>query len=724
MGNAIGSDQLPPATHGHRPATTAHKRVVSCVSAPVFSQFGGAVTAGFTLVISHTNVGGTVFYTLDGSDPRVSGTGAVGPAAQAYSAPVPINAPTQIRARVSSSNQWSALVEAVFYPPQDLSKLVLTEIMYHAPNVGATNGDEFDFIELKNAGTNTLNLSGLAFTAGFAFTFTNGTTLAPGQFFLLARNTAAIAAKYPGVKVNGVFSGKLDNGGEAVTLSHPLGTTIFSVTYDNGLPWPSTADGLGFSLVPKNPGLTQAPDNGTSWRASTLPGGSPGADDPAPNLPPIVINEILTHTDPPQLDSLELFNPTGTNADVGGWYLTDDKAVPKKYHIPNATTISAGGYVFFTEAQFNAAPGTSNSFAFSSTGDDAYLFSADASGQLTGYSHGVAFGAAFNGVSFGRYLNSVGEEQFPLQKTRTLGLPNSGPRVGPVVINEIQYHPAPGNDEFVELLNITSTNVSLFDPAHPTNTWKFSGLGYTFPTNLVLAPGGMLLLVPTNPPDFRAKYGVPLGVQILGPYPGNLQDSGELLELQMPDTPNSNTVPYVTIEAVRYNDKAPWPPAADGSGPSIQRINALVYGNDPGNWMAAAATPGVFNPITDADGDGLPDAWEIAHGTDWTHPDANTDADGDGFSAWQEYLAGTDPLDPNSFLKLSGITSAGDVVTLKFLAASNHTYSVLYSPALSGMAWSKLADVSAQPTNGLVTVSDSISGSAARFYRLITPAQP
>ena len=83
--------------------------------------------------------------------------------------------------------QWSALVEAVFYPPQDLGKLALTELMYHAPGVGATTGDEFDFIEFRNTGTNALNLSGLTFTAGITFTFTNGTVLAPGEFFLLAQ---------------------------------------------------------------------------------------------------------------------------------------------------------------------------------------------------------------------------------------------------------------------------------------------------------------------------------------------------------------------------------------------------------------------------------------------------------------------------------------------------------------------------------------------------------
>ena len=46
---------------------------------------------------------------------------------------------------------------------------------------------------------------------------------------------------------------------------------------------------------------------------------------------------------------------------------------------------------------------------------------------------------------------------------------------------------------------------------------------------------------------------------------------------------------------------------------------------------------------TDADHDGMPDDWEIAHFGNITISDGTGDFDGDGFTDLQEYLNGTDP---------------------------------------------------------------------------------
>jgi hypothetical protein len=282
---------------------------------------------------------------------------------------------------------------------------------------------------------------------------------------------------------------------------------------------------------------------------------------------------------------------------VGDWWLTDDRNVPKKYRIPAGTMIPAGEYVSFDETQFNPTPGVGNSFALGGTGDDVYLFSGNAAGNLTGYSHGWDFAAAAQDVSFGRYVNSVGDEYFPRQTARTFNGANAGPLIGPLVINEIMYHPFVGYDEYIELRNLSGNAVSLDGPAG--TTWRIAGANFNFPAGQSIPANGYALVVGIDPATFRATYGIPGAVPIFGPYAGVLQDSGERLSLEQPDTPyidqGQTVVPYIVIDAVRYNDKIPWPVAADGNGPALQRLNSSAFADDPVNWFASGATPGAAN---------------------------------------------------------------------------------------------------------------------------------
>jgi hypothetical protein len=90
-----------------------------------------------------------------------------------------------------------------------------------------------------------------------------------------------------------------------------------------------------------------------------------------------------------------------------------------------------------------------------------------------------------------------------------LGNDNSLPLIGPVIISEIHYHPRAPIDEFIELRNFASTNVALYDIAHPTNIWVLNGLGYTFPPNTTMAADSRLLLVADDPAAFRARHAFP-----------------------------------------------------------------------------------------------------------------------------------------------------------------------------------------------------------------------
>lgn len=262
------------------------------VRPPTFDTPGGAVTNGFAAVIRGTN--GTIHYTVNGTDPRVMG-GAVAGGAQVYQTPISLSANTVISARIKNGASWSGLTTVAYTLPQDLSKLVVTEIMYNPPASGNWTGDDLEFLELKNVGSTPLNLGLLSFSSGISFAFTNGSLLDPGQFFVLARNAAAFQERYPGVTVNGVYTGRLDNAGEMLELATPAGEVVLEVTYNDRSPWPLEADGHGYSLVPRMAVFGNSND-GVLWRASTQPGGSPGADDPESASAPTIVQPPLPQT--------------------------------------------------------------------------------------------------------------------------------------------------------------------------------------------------------------------------------------------------------------------------------------------------------------------------------------------------------------------------------------------------------------------------------------------
>ena len=70
---------------------------------------------------------------------------------------------------------------------------------------------------------------------------------------------------------------------------------------------------------------------------------------------------------------------------------------------------------------------------------------------------------------------------------------------------------------------------------------------------------------------------------------------------------------------------------------------------------------GTSDNSSDTDGDGMPDAWEVAHGLNPNLNDANSDPDGDGISNFKEFQRGTDPNDfYNGTPPLLAIYAGGD----------------------------------------------------------------
>jgi formylglycine-generating enzyme required for sulfatase activity len=141
----------------------------------------------------------------------------------------------------------------------------------------------------------------------------------------------------------------------------------------------------------------------------------------------------------------------------------------------------------------------------------------------------------------------------------------------------------------------------------------------------------------------------------------------------------------------------------------------------------SGASPNVSWNLTvlpDADGDGLPDAWETAHGLSSTDvADASFDSDSDGQSNLSEYRSGTNPTNATSCLKLEAVIQDNGVM-VSFNAVSNQTYTVEWCVQPGGGAWSRLADVVARASDRLEIVIDQNAGDDPRFYRVVTPRWP
>ncbi|MEO6035064.1 MAG: lamin tail domain-containing protein, partial [Verrucomicrobiota bacterium] len=528
----------------------------------------------------------------------------------------------------------------------------------------------------------------------------------------------------------------LKAGGESVGLSQVNGTLIDGITF--------IAQAVGISQG-------RFPD-GSATLANFGVSASPGEMNWLP-LNNVVINEVLTHTDPPLEDAIEILNTNASSVDITGWYLSSQKQNLKKYQITNSITLLNGVFHVFYETQFNDVAIVPNNFTLNSAhGDNVYLSQA-VNGVLTGYRAQVDFGAAENGVSFGRYRTSVGTEEFVAMSQRTFGADNPGtvtqfragggktnayPLVGPVVISEIMYQPPTlgtndnTRDEFIEVQNITATAVTLFDTNNPTNHWRIrGGVDFDFPASVTLGATNTLLIVgfdPVNDPTslaaFKSAYGISNSIAILGPWIGKLGNTNESISLEKPDAvqlpphPDAGFVPYVLLEKIAYTNGPPWPGAA-ANGNSLQRVSLTGYGNDPTNWVAAAPTPSPTGNA-DTDGDGLPDAWEQLHNLNpLDASDASIDTDGDGATNLQEYFSGTDPRDASSVLKLSIALMSASEAQLSFEAVANLGYTIQYRASLSTGSWLTLQTVSPEPVNRLVTITNTLT--VQRFYRLTTP---
>ncbi|MDB6070501.1 MAG: hypothetical protein JWL81_1672 [Verrucomicrobiales bacterium] len=592
------------------------------------------VPAGFRLKMqqplplpSGTVNGGTVYYTLDGNDPRVAYTtsGELTPGAAAYSVPIVINGTVTVKARVLNGTAWSAMNEAVLTVAGPVPDVRITEIHYNAK--GSLGGSAAEFLEIRNIGSSSVDV-GLWSMEGVRFIIPLGTILAPGARLVVASNDNPVifSSQYPGVSVIGYYKDSLSNGGETVRLLDARGMVVDSVSYRDSGMWPTAADGSGYSLEKiEQSGPSDDPLN---WRASVAVKGTPGSANQAAPAARLVISEFLANHGGQGggLDFIELRNAGSIALDAGGWSVRHEGA--GAVLLPAGTVLAPGGHLLLP-CTADALPGLRLPAPLGDAGGEIQLV--DPVLQLAGR---VEYGPQIPGYSFSR---SGVDWVLTLPSPGGAAVPAAVAAVSKIRLNEWLADPPAGESDWLELVNTDSalpfSAGSLFVGA--------AGQAGRVSRPCAIAAGGFLVLpaergstsalLPFNLPAEGAVLklldlgGMETDTLTYGPQ------SPEISQGRMPD--GSGPVAVLAYPSPGLPNFTSLPP-----GPRLNEILAINPTGPNTPWATRTGWIEVKNPT--ASGVDL-SGWSLGRGTDrWAFPAGTTLAAGAVLAVWADPMSG------------------------------------------------------------------------------------
>jgi len=430
-------------------------------------------------------------------------------------------------------------------PASRRSGIAISEILYHPAQ--RIDDSELEFVELYNSQPWPEDISGWRLSGDIAFTFAAGTSVPAQGYLVVARVPADVQTEFGITDVAGPWTNNLPNDGGRVRLRKPSGAIVQEVNYNDRGAWPASADGAGHSLVLARPSYGEG--DVRAWAASHSIGGSPGAADPVPSddLDQVFVSEVLSNSELPLEDYIELRNASPTAVNLSECTLSDARDTLALFTIPAATSVPANGTLRFTESQLG--------FALDSTGDAVYL--TDPTG--TRVLDAVLLPAAATDVPFTRLRSDA-----PL-------LPMSKPEV---VINEIMFH-APTHDsadEWIELHNPGSTDIDM-------GGWAFTnGVDFTFPAGTQIAAGGFLVIAQDRVKTLSNHPSLDPAI-VLGDYDGSLSNGGERVQLSRLE--GGFLVPE---DSISYTESDRWHRFADGRGSSLERVDPNGDSLAASNW--------------------------------------------------------------------------------------------------------------------------------------------
>lgn len=187
--------------------------------------------------------------------------------------------------------------------------LVISRINY---NPGESSefpeSDDQEFIEITNAGTTTVNLTGVYLSElGVSYQFPANASVAGGQKIYLASNPTVFQSRY-GIAAFGQFLRNMPNSSQKLVLSDAFGNQIDKVEYFDSVPWPD-ADGNGNYLQLINTTL----DNSlaSSWTASNVSLSNNSFTIKEMQVFPNPVNTVLTISSKDQIKAIEVYDMSG-----------------------------------------------------------------------------------------------------------------------------------------------------------------------------------------------------------------------------------------------------------------------------------------------------------------------------------------------------------------------------------------------------------------------------
>ena len=482
-----------------------------------------------------------------------------------------------------------------------VTNMVITEIMYNAPD-----SSELEWVEvaiaagpdLKSMAFYKLRLEG-AITYSFP-----AEALTKGEYIVVTNDTALFKQEYPDfIKNGGRLFGpwdndpltkkpvKLSNEGDVIDVKL-TGNGDVSCSYSKEPPWPSLANGKGRSLVYKG-GNAALP---SSWGASKIVKGNPGVgNDEWVTTSNIRLNEIMPTTIS-QGAWVELYNAGNEDVDITGWAFESkvraETLTVKSGIVPAGSYLVLNGETDFSDTLFVSSIGGAYYLYGATEGDESSLLLP--SSELSSGVVDLADGSMAQGAL----------------TTATPGAINTNLYIGPVVINEIHYHPIDDNAndvEFLELKNTSATPITLYEKVKTTNKgWKVEGINMDFASSDILPANGLAVLFPESlstavgEAGLRTRYSIASDVLVKF-YKGKLSNRGEMIAVKKPfDFSDDPTNPsgiqwfYDWSDATLYSDNWTGTDFAktDGFGYSLQRKDYTTMGYEASSWIAAEPTPG------------------------------------------------------------------------------------------------------------------------------------